>query len=153
MITLTLIKKNLEEEPFILRLLEEDWEFSVRLGTVGYNDNLLTISNVNRHLNDSQDIITFFNTVKSIPKENIDKVTLKVDDVLMIDSSNLNLYYYNIFIQYIYTMSPATIDRGNYGLSIFLGFSIVDPETGEIENINLRNNNNIEENETEEEEV
>ena len=53
----------------------------------------------------------------------------------MFNSNNLNFYYNNIFIQDIYTMSQATINRGNYGLSIFLGFTIINPETGEVNNI------------------
>lgn len=159
MITLILFKKNIEEEPLILNLPEEDWEFSIRLGTVGYNDNLLTVSNVNKHLNDSQNILNFFLTLRDMPKETIEKVVLKVDSVEMFDSTNLNFYYNNIFIQYIYTMSQATINRGNYGLSLFIGFTTVNPETGEVENIILNNNSNntnnqniIEENNISEEE-
>lgn len=135
MITLILIQKDIEKESFILNLPEEDWEFSIRLGTVGYNDNLLSISNVNKHLNNSQDIINLFNQLRDYPKENIDHVVLKVDGIEMFNSNNLNFYYNNIFIQDIYTMSQATINRGNYGLSIFLGFTIINPETGEVNNI------------------
>lgn len=135
MITLILIQKDIEKESFILNLPEEDWEFSIRLGTVGYNDNLLSISNVNKHLNNSQNIINLFNQLRDYPKENIDHVVLKVDGIEMFNSNNLNFYYNNIFIQDIYTMSQATINRGNYGLSIFLGFTIINPETGEVNNI------------------
>ena len=135
MITLILIQKDIEKESFILNLPEEDWEFSIRLGTVGYNDNLLSISNVNKHLNNSQNIVNLFNQLRDYPKENIDHVVLKVDGIEMFNSNNLNFYYNNIFIQDIYTMSQATINRGNYGLSIFLGFTIMNPETGEVNNI------------------
>ena len=135
MITLILIQKDIEKESFILNLPEEDWEFSIRLGTVGYNDNLLSISNVNKHLNNSQNIINLFNQLRDYPKENIDHVVLKVDGIEMFNSNNLNFYYNNIFIQDIYTMSQATINRGHYGLSIFLGFTIINPETGEVNNI------------------
>lgn len=135
MITLILIQKDIEKESFILNLPEEDWEFSIRLGTVGYNDNLLSISNVNKHLNNSQNIVNLFNQLRDYPKENIDHVVLKVDGIEMFNSNNLNFYYNNIFIQDIYTISQATINRGNYGLSIFLGFTIMNPETGEVNNI------------------
>lgn len=146
MITLILVKKNTEEEPFVLDLPEEDWEFSVRLGTAGYNDNLLSISNVNKHLGDSQDIINLFNILRDYPKENIDYVMLKVNGLEMFNSNNLNFYYNNIFIQYVYTMSQATITKGNYGLTLFLGFSVLNPETQEINDIILSSNeNNIEE--------
>ena len=147
MITLTLFKKNPEEEPIVLILPEEDWSFSIRVGTVGHNDNLMVINNINKHLNDSPEVINFFNILKNTDRATIEKVILKVNNAEQFDSSLVHFYYYNVFLQYIYTVAPSILDKGNYGLSIFLGFSFIDPKTEETENITLKDDEVIKEEE------
>lgn len=126
MITLILTKKNFDE-PYVLNLSEEDWEFSVRLGsTLSNNDNFLTIANPNRTLSDSSDVIAFYNMLKYIPLEEFGNVILKVDNVEVFNSNDFNFYFLGLFLQYQYVRLESNVtrgSRGNRGLNIFLNFS------------------------------
>ena len=126
MITLTLIRAN-NDTPYVLYLPEEDWEFSIRLGSERtLNDNFLTIANPDKNFSNSQDIVNFYNLLKETPPADITKVTLEVDDEEMFDSNDFNFYFLGMFLQYQFVYMETNINRGargNKGLNIFINFS------------------------------
>ena len=98
MITLTLIQND-NETSHVLNLEEEDWEFSIRLGSNRIlNDNFLTIANPDKNFSNSEDVVAFYNLLKTIPPADITKVILEVDGVKMFDSSDFNFYFLGMFL-------------------------------------------------------
>lgn len=144
MITLVFAMKDLEEDPIVMNFLEDDWEFSIRLGsTLSNNDNFLTIANPNRHFSDSDDVVSLYNTLKLINPTDIDYVLLKVNNVEMFNSSDFNFFYKGLFLQYQYVNILSNVDRdsrGNAGLNIFINFSNFNQVTTDIEDVTLGDN-------------
>ena len=114
MITLTLIQND-NETSHVLNLEEEDWEFSIRLGSNRIlNDNFLTIANPDKNFSNSEDVVAFYNLLKTIPPADITKVILEVDGVKMFDSSDFNFYFLGMFLQYQFVYMETNINRVTY---------------------------------------